>query len=135
MASTLQKLLKRSPSPPTRILTALTNPQSQILTKSFNFHNHVEPQNDHFFCTKFTPFLGSNKNDNLTNLKSSTFYPIFPFGYFLDPISSAGSTQCVSNDDASVGVGIWADSVKKKRKKKMNKHKYKKLRKRLSRQS
>lgn len=35
-------------------------------------------------------------------------------------------------DDSST---MWADSVKKKRKKKMNKHKYQKLRKRMRRQS
>ncbi|KAJ0047857.1 hypothetical protein Pint_15594 [Pistacia integerrima] len=38
----------------------------------------------------------------------------------------------VETDDART---IWADSVKKKRKKKMNKHKYKKLRKRLRRKT
>eukprot|EP01018_Ginkgo_biloba_P025675 Gb_11076 [translate_table: standard] len=41
------------------------------------------------------------------------------------------------SDEVGLGEGlkIWADSVKKKRRKKMNKHKYKKLRKRLRRKT
>ena len=67
------------------------------------------------------------------------FYPSFPFGYCLNPISPSEFDQLkaieakeVESEDART---IWADSVKKKRKKKMNKHKYKKLRKRISRQT
>ncbi|GJM99561.1 hypothetical protein PR202_ga16673 [Eleusine coracana subsp. coracana] len=42
----------------------------------------------------------------------------------------------VGEDEASDGVAeVWADSVKKKRKRKMNKHKLRKLRKRLRRQT
>jgi hypothetical protein len=38
-------------------------------------------------------------------------------------------------EDVDDSRTLWADSVKKKRKKKMNKHKYQKLRKRLGRKS
>ncbi|KAK2664474.1 hypothetical protein Ddye_003048 [Dipteronia dyeriana] len=67
------------------------------------------------------------------------FYPSFPFGYCLNPISSSGFDQLKAVDAEEVeseeARTIWADSVKKKRKKKMNKHKYKKLRKRLRRKT
>ncbi|KAK9047956.1 hypothetical protein SSX86_033083 [Deinandra increscens subsp. villosa] len=71
---------------------------------------------------------------------SSTFYPTFSFSAFLHPVSQIGYIQSVlpEEDDVNSGDderGIWADSVKKKRKKKMNKHKLKKLRKRLRRKT
>ncbi|GKV37160.1 hypothetical protein SLEP1_g45219 [Rubroshorea leprosula] len=79
------------------------------------------------------------KADNLTpstHSQSSVFYPGFPFGLISDPISLPGSIQSEPDDDVSGGSGtIWADSVKKKRKNKMNKHKYNKLRKRLRRKT
>ncbi|KAJ8752044.1 hypothetical protein K2173_001070 [Erythroxylum novogranatense] len=61
-------------------------------------------------------------------------YPSFPFGSYLNPIHATGFdlNDDIEGDDART---VWADSVKKKRKKKMNKHKYKKLRKRLRRKS
>ena len=60
-------------------------------------------------------------------------FPSFPFGFSLNPIGSTGFAlaDAVSGDDRT----IWADSVKKKRKRKMNKHKYRKLRKRLRRKT
>lgn len=69
------------------------------------------------------------------------YYPNFPFGYCLNPFSmnmsyelkaTVGDSTGNDTDDART---VWADSVKKKRKKKMNKHKYKKLRKRLRRKA
>ncbi|KAK9052711.1 hypothetical protein SSX86_029341 [Deinandra increscens subsp. villosa] len=64
-------------------------------------------------------------------------YPSFSFGCFLNPISSSGFLDSnpeeapeLDGSGSSTGM-IWADSVKKKRKKKMNKHKLKKLKKRL----
>ena len=83
--------------------------------------------------------LDPTTTDNPVFAQKFQFYPSFPFGYCLNPISSSGfdqlkvdETEEVESDDART---IWADSVKKKRKKKMNKHKYKKLRKRLRRQT
>ncbi|KAI6700784.1 hypothetical protein NL676_015108 [Syzygium grande] len=65
-------------------------------------------------------------------------FPSYPFGLYLGPILPPGSSAEGEEDDAADSSGasaVWADSVKKKRKRKMNKHKYKKLRKRLRRQT
>lgn len=64
-------------------------------------------------------------------------YPSFSFGFFLNPISPTSLIRPEPDgeappDDSNV---IRADSVKKKRKKKMNKHKLRKLRKRLRRKT
>ncbi|EYU30604.1 hypothetical protein ABFS82_11G063300 [Erythranthe guttata] len=65
-------------------------------------------------------------------------FPSFSLGFFLDPKFSSGLHQIESppavaeksgSDESE--EGMWADSVKKKRKKKMNKHKLRKLRKRI----
>ncbi|OAY47874.1 hypothetical protein MANES_06G112400v8 [Manihot esculenta] len=68
-------------------------------------------------------------------------YPNFPFGYSLNPIPIIGTDQLkdvgsgFAEKDTDDARTMWADSVKKKRKEKMNKHKYKKLRKRLRRKA
>ncbi|KAJ0104663.1 hypothetical protein Patl1_18192 [Pistacia atlantica] len=85
-------------------------------------------------------FSDPSTTDSAVSTQKLQFFPSFPFGYCLNPISSCGFDQLkvieaekeVETDDART---IWADSVKKKRKKKMNKHKYKKLRKRLRRKT
>ncbi|KAL3526112.1 hypothetical protein ACH5RR_014484 [Cinchona calisaya] len=69
---------------------------------------------------------------------SQKFFPSFSFGFFLNPNSSSGFIKtdvdgCGSEEEDS--RTIWADSVKKKRKRKMNKHKLRKLRKRLRRKT
>ncbi|KAF3508841.1 hypothetical protein F2Q69_00005610 [Brassica cretica] len=71
--------------------------------------------------------------------ESLRFYPSFPIGYGFNTTMVHGSglidmvpfTEAVVEDE----VVIYADSVKKKRKKKMNKHKYRKLRKTQGRKS
>lgn len=64
------------------------------------------------------------------------FYPSFSFGLFLNPVCPNGLiTSEEDNIVADESHKIWADSVKKKRKRKMNKHKLKKLRKRLRRKT
>uniref|UniRef100_J3LRG9 Small ribosomal subunit protein mS38 n=2 Tax=Oryza brachyantha TaxID=4533 RepID=J3LRG9_ORYBR len=70
---------------------------------------------------------------NLRELLSS-FHPglqIFPS---LDPRVGRGCEGVDANGNGG-GAEVWADSVKKKRKRKMNKHKLRKLRKRLRRQT
>ncbi|NP_001143626.1 uncharacterized protein LOC100276344 [Zea mays] len=58
-----------------------------------------------------------------------SFHPGLQAHPCLDPIGGA-------RDEAGPGAAeVWADSVKKKRKRKMNKHKLRKLRKRLRRQT
>ncbi|KAF8047636.1 hypothetical protein N665_2905s0002 [Sinapis alba] len=64
------------------------------------------------------------------------FYPSFPIGYGLNPsvVHGLGLIDTVV-EEKEKEVVIYADSVKKKRKKKMNKHKYRKLRKKQGRKS
>ncbi|KAK1568135.1 hypothetical protein Q3G72_021008 [Acer saccharum] len=127
MASSLHKLMKKPL--PTRLIFSLHTQQSPNLNIPSLFLNkethHIDNKPDHHYH-----FLDPSplKNNNLTHFNSSFFYPSFPFGFALDPILSNGSIL------SEPGM-VWADSVKKKRKKKMNKHKYRKLRKRISRQT
>ncbi|KAM7278556.1 hypothetical protein ACFE04_005690 [Oxalis oulophora] len=142
MASSLQKLLQKSPSPSTTrfLLTAIQNPNSQISKNPLFFTQPnliQQPKHDHPL-SKLSPFLmGSTlKPENpSTQFESTIFYPNSPFGLLSDPIISIGSIQLEPKEGDDVDTVIWADSVKKKRKRKMNKHKYKKLTKRLKRQS
>ncbi|KAK9926760.1 hypothetical protein M0R45_023973 [Rubus argutus] len=85
------------------------------------------------------PHWGPISFDKVEFSQSPPIFPSFPFGYCLNPISPIGSDQLgvceageVESDDART---IWADSVKKKRKRKMNKHKLRKLRKSLRRKT
>ncbi|KAK2969763.1 hypothetical protein RJ640_028043 [Escallonia rubra] len=126
--SVFQKLLRKQSSA-TRIITTFNE---QALTPPFLIHIG-EAKQPHYPTTNPIPFtVLSNTEDSKSNpCPSSHFFPSFPFGLLLDPISSTGLIQSEAQEDVSGGSGtIWADSVKKKRKKKMNKHKLKKLRKR-----
>ena len=129
MASTLQKLLRKQPA--TRIIAALHNPQAPNPTAPLIFHQtHLTEPNS------LSPFLGSPKAENLTHFQFSQIYPSFPFGFCLNRICSTGSDPSEAEEAAlDDSRTVWADSVKKKRKKKMNKHKYQKLRRRLRRQT
>ncbi|CAD6220051.1 unnamed protein product [Miscanthus lutarioriparius] len=60
-----------------------------------------------------------------------SFHPGLQIHPCLDPVGGAPAWEEVGGGAAEV----WADSVKKKRKRKMNKHKLRKLRKRLRRQT
>ncbi|XP_066389879.1 uncharacterized protein [Miscanthus floridulus] len=60
-----------------------------------------------------------------------SFHPGLQIHPCLDPVGGAPALEEVGGGAAEV----WADSVKKKRKRKMNKHKLRKLRKRLRRQT
>ncbi|KAJ6949418.1 hypothetical protein NC651_003418 [Populus alba x Populus x berolinensis] len=129
--STLQQLLKKSP-PHSRILASLQNThllQSPNANPPVNSHHLETKPNENNSTIDGRPFLcGSSKVENLTHLNPWLFSPISPVQIFSYQNLSSGSAQDGSNDDDS---GMWADSVKKKRKKKMNKHKYRKLKKRL----
>ncbi|KAL5797080.1 hypothetical protein ACOSQ2_001900 [Xanthoceras sorbifolium] len=136
MASSLQKLMKKPL--PTRLFFSLHTQQSpnlNVLPLLLNQESHhIDGKPDQHYHFLDLPPL---KNNNLTHFNSSFLYPIFPFGFSLDPILSNRSVQSELDDAVSDGGSgmVWADSVKKKRKKKMNKHKYKKLRKRIRRQT
>lgn len=131
MASALQKLLRKPPlPPPSRFITAFHPSQSPNPITS--------PPNTEPSTTIFPPvlthrFVGSSC--------STPIFPSFPFGFASKPVFDSGfrflppdaEEDAVGSEDS--GTTLWADSVKKKRKRKMNKHKYQKLRKRMRRQT
>ncbi|KAM0940818.1 hypothetical protein DsansV1_C18g0154271 [Dioscorea sansibarensis] len=123
MASLLQRLLKKPHLHPLRFLPSLQNPHLPDPPPLLN------P------C----PIPNSNSNSNPNPPNRFPIYPSFPHWPHLEPISISGFDPSYIDDGAeSTDVDqrtVWADSVKKKRKKKMNKHKYRKLRKRLRRQT
>ncbi|EOA14194.1 hypothetical protein CARUB_v10027346mg [Capsella rubella] len=83
------------------------------------------------------PVITVSRNE--FNNQPMRFYPSFSMGLCLNPskiqgLDLAEATPLEEEEDAKEIV-IYADSVKKKRKKKMNKHKYRKLRKQLARKT
>ncbi|XAR58241.1 hypothetical protein NMG60_11026656 [Bertholletia excelsa] len=122
MASLLQRLLRRQSA--NSIISAFSKSRPTLIPPVVT-HFHQWP---HLGETKqFCP--NSRVTDSIPP-HSTPIFPSFPFGLFLNPISSFG----LPSDTDGEGQTIWADSVKRKRKKKMNKHKYRKLRKRLQKQ-
>ncbi|KAK7266837.1 hypothetical protein RIF29_19494 [Crotalaria pallida] len=128
MASALQKLLKKPPPPPLRFITSLhpsppPNPLNPIIHLHRESHQPTPPPSS----------TSSEISDHFT-----VIFPSFPFGFASKPIFESGfCTPEVAEEEAGLEDSrtIWADSVKKKRKRKMNKHKYQKLRKRMRRQT
>ncbi|TKY46476.1 hypothetical protein E2542_SST28516 [Spatholobus suberectus] len=125
MASALQKLLRKPPPPAFRFITSFhpSQPQNPIHALPPQCHHQPSP-------TAPTPSPATQHFD-----ASTVIFPSFPFGFFPNPVFESGFRS--PNDAAGAedsGI-MWADSVKKKRKRKMNKHKYQKLRKRMRRQS
>ncbi|WOG93459.1 hypothetical protein DCAR_0312743 [Daucus carota subsp. sativus] len=129
MASLFQKLARNQST--TRLITSFKNP---ILSHP-PVLNHLSQLNP----THLTPISPPSqpKTEDPFSHQSLHFYPSFSFGCFLNPISLSGLVQSeIQVDAVSDDSGMmWADSVKKKRKRKMNKHKLKKLRKRLRRKT
>jgi len=121
--SLLQKLLKKPPS--SRFVAALQTPNPIIpLNQEHNLPTDTLPTNP--ILTH--QFVGSSS--------STLIFPSFPFGFASKPVFENGFLNHVSEDaELEDAQTLWADSVKKKRKKKMNKHKYQKLRKRMRRQT
>lgn len=143
MASLVHKLTKNTPSIRTIFITTLNTPLFPKPTPSFIPHQtplHTTKQPEEY-ANDPVPLLGPNGRAKVDAVQTIRFFPSFPFGYCLNPVSSTGferfgvlEAQEVEPDDDDARR-VWADSVKKKRKKKMNKHKYKKLRKRLRRKA
>ncbi|PRQ17150.1 hypothetical protein RchiOBHm_Chr7g0191931 [Rosa chinensis] len=126
MASLVRRLTRNSTSLRTHLFPI---PKPFPITH----HNHLGPPKS----DTHLPHLGPITVDKVE--LSLPVFPSFPFGYCLNPISQIGSERLglceadgVGSDDAGT---IWADSVKKKRKRKMNKHKLRKLRKSLRRKT
>ncbi|KAK9090270.1 hypothetical protein Sjap_023447 [Stephania japonica] len=139
MAHALRELAKK-PSTLRTIATTLTNKTEQpnLITPSipplkpiFNELFQAHP------CEQ-KPIFASQITDPIDSPNRTPIYPNFPFGYCLNPIISIGSDPFEEIVDGGYGSDVagtvWADSVKKKRKRKMNKHKYRKLRKQASQQ-
>ncbi|OIW06429.1 hypothetical protein TanjilG_05200 [Lupinus angustifolius] len=125
MASALQKLVRKLPSTPTRFITSL-HPSSQP-PNPFNPIIHLHPESHSLIPPTETPDQSN---------ASTIIFPSFPFGFSSKPIFDSGfCSPEVKEEGLEDSRTIWADSVKKKRKKKMNKHKYQKLRKRMRRQT
>ncbi|KAF5746911.1 hypothetical protein HS088_TW06G01087 [Tripterygium wilfordii] len=136
MASTLPKLFRRSVD--ARLIASLLDSQFPKLIPSLTVRPqiHLGAKIGYRDTSNDRPFLGLPKADALTHVQSSLFYPSFLYGFCLNPISLNGFIESEGNEEVSSDSGaVWADSVKKKRKKKMNKHKYQKLRKRIGRQT
>ncbi|OIW12238.1 hypothetical protein TanjilG_06027 [Lupinus angustifolius] len=123
MASALQKLLRK---PPIRFITPIHSSQPP---------NPFNPIIDlHRECHPPTPPTSTPSSEQFPG--STVIFPSFPFGFASKPIFESGfcppEAEKSGLEDSKI---MWADSVKKKRKKKMNKHKYQKLRKRMRRQT
>ncbi|KAJ4973625.1 hypothetical protein NE237_006799 [Protea cynaroides] len=137
MSGFVHKFMKRPHG--LRIISSFNSPQpSSLVTPFVLHHTHGHECKPEYLCNP-NPILDSIRGEKPTNVKPSWIYPSFPFGYFLNHVSPTGFDPVVSQDADDVVSGndhsLWADSVKKKRKRMMNKHKYKKLRKRLRRKT
>lgn len=120
------------------ILQRLVRKHSQTKTLITNLNNRILSSPTHLPDPKAAsiPFFNTTIPNTNPNPKASIFYPSFAFESFINPVSQTGYIQSGDdNDNEDEEHKIWADSVKKKRKKKMNKHKLKKLRKRLRRKT
>ncbi|KAK3026071.1 hypothetical protein RJ639_042563 [Escallonia herrerae] len=128
MAGALHKLLTRTSHQ--RIITSFAHENPfKFITSPPIFHQ------PHTLNSSPKPTSDSSPTmEKGTAFDKFPIYPSFSFGNFLDPVSLSGlcKSTSVAGDEAAKSDGmVWADSVKKKRKKKMNKHKLNKLRKRL----
>ncbi|PIN17805.1 hypothetical protein CDL12_09542 [Handroanthus impetiginosus] len=132
--ATLQKLLRNQSQSASKIFTYFRQSRfplpPSVLTQFPQNYNPID----------VSPFPNHRKTDYLS--PNHPFcgppYPTFSFECFLNPNSvpapliRSESDEEAASDDSRI---IRADSVKKKRKKKMNKHKLRKLRKRLRRKA
>lgn len=130
MASILRKALRNQFR--SRILKNLNKSEPAILSSTPQILAHP-PCSRH---NQIPFFLQKETVDSKLNLYPSFSFGLFlnPNGFFLNPISPNELVKS-ENDENEDSVKIWADSVKKKRKRKMNKHKLKKLRKCLRRKT
>ncbi|KAG7564891.1 hypothetical protein ISN44_As10g016350 [Arabidopsis suecica] len=114
----------------------------QRLTPSLVTHQKPCVSNNESVSVEFDSVPITNPVINID--KALRFYPSFPIGYGFNPtlvhddsslIETVSLADTVVEEKEEKETVIYADSVKKKRKKKMNKHKYRKLRKSLGRKS
>ncbi|KAJ6761411.1 AURORA KINASE A-INTERACTING PROTEIN [Salix koriyanagi] len=99
--------------------TTPTIPSLRIITSTLRTPQISDPD---YLTAATTSFLPATTKSDFSNNPVPLLNPI--------------PTQDAMEEEGADGSRtLWADSVKKKRKRKMNKHKYQKLRKRLRRKS
>ncbi|CDP16625.1 unnamed protein product [Coffea canephora] len=116
--------------PPTAVNNSapFSTPSSESQTTAFHIPLWNQPWTENCWSFNHSP-------------PSHRYLPSFCFGpFFLNPIGLNGviktdEDECFLEDSRTPTPAVWADSVKKKRKRKMNKHKLRKLRKRLRRKT
>ncbi|CAH8280643.1 unnamed protein product [Arabidopsis lyrata] len=137
MANLMHRFFKNNKSCFNSIQRLTTTPSLFTYQKPFINNNNIES-----IIQKPDPVSFANPVITLSGNEFNQpmqFYPSFSMGLCLNPkmiqgLDLAETVSLVEEEDAKENV-IYADSVKKKRKKKMNKHKYRKLRKQLGRKS
>ncbi|PIN05656.1 hypothetical protein CDL12_21808 [Handroanthus impetiginosus] len=136
MAARMHKLLQQGILPYPKLQNSL-NILPSLLNYQPNLNTLSEYHNVHNFRTEkdsntISTCLLQEKADIDNGFR---VFPCFSFEFFLDPKLSSGLHQIeavkAKKSDLDESQTMWADSVKKKRKKKMNKHKLRKLRKRI----
>ncbi|KAK4426107.1 hypothetical protein Salat_1379200 [Sesamum alatum] len=132
-SSTLLKLLRNQSESASKFFSPFRQPvpplPPSLLTQIPQITKHIDP----------TPSTDQPKTNCLKPHYpfSAHVYPSFSFGFFLNPVSPTSLIRSEPEEETTPEDSriIRADSVKKKRKKKMNKHKLRKLRKRLRRKT
>lgn len=139
----LPVIYKPIPSPPSQPLPSLI-PLAAV-DKNRPLSPFLTPSSESQTAAFHIPLSNSRRTENCWSFNHSPpshpYLPSFCFGpFFLNPsclngVSKSDEDGCSLEDSRTRTPTIWADSVKKKRKRKMNKHKLRKLRKRLRRKT
>ncbi|KAI4388785.1 hypothetical protein MLD38_001084 [Melastoma candidum] len=131
MASAVNKFLRRSPSLFSRTLL------SPIPASPSPFQSLLPPLLQVPAFVDVNPSFGSRPAEIPSKAAAIPVFTGFPYCLASNPVAASSFfTGCQEGlEESGEDRVVWADSVKKKRKKKMNKHKYRKLRKRLRRQT
>uniref|UniRef100_A0A7N0TNC5 Small ribosomal subunit protein mS38 n=1 Tax=Kalanchoe fedtschenkoi TaxID=63787 RepID=A0A7N0TNC5_KALFE len=127
MASLLQRLLRRQ-SPITLSSFTKSNPQYQTLAPAILTRGS---QSIDSRLKSLLPSPPPKDESDKPEVKYDYLYPSFSYGLLVHPVFQKVVTEEEVGEVENGSGKMWADSTKKKRKKKMNKHKYKKLRKRM----
>ncbi|KAL3501101.1 hypothetical protein ACH5RR_035550 [Cinchona calisaya] len=129
MAGIARKLLQKLPDQ--RVITGL-NHQNPLNLLSPPTPVIQQPKFENHCAFLRNPSSNCSTREEFAHKNAFQIYPSFSVGHFLNPlVASSGLSLQVKDLEVDESRIMWADSVKKKRKRKMNKHKLRKLRKRL----